>query len=133
MGPLIPSGDGLRRLFLLAALTLGAISAQTPPVSGQCGVTAVPSQVRSEGLTERMGDILISCSGSNPGAVLAGNLQVFLPVGITNRVDANNMTTDAAVLVDYGSGFVSSGVAGRISNQIIAFNGLSFTVPPSVR
>ena len=112
-------------------LSVGATYAQTSAISGQCAVTAVPTQVRAEGLTERTGDILISCSGSLPGAVLAGNLQVFLPVGISNRVDSGNVTTDAMVSVDYGSGFVPTGVAGRISNQLIAFNALNLTVPPS--
>jgi uncharacterized protein (TIGR03437 family) len=80
-----------------------------------------------------MGDILLQCSGSNPGAVLSGNLSVFLPVSITNRVDSNssNLTHDAILSVDFGSGFVPTGIAGQIANQIIAFNGLSITVPSS--
>ncbi len=78
-----------------------------------------------------MGDILLQCSGSNPGAVLSGNLTIFLPVSITNRVDANNQTQDAVLFVDYGSGFVPSGIAGQVAGGSIAFNGISFTVPPS--
>jgi uncharacterized protein (TIGR03437 family) len=96
-------------------------------------VSAVPTQVRAEGLTERMGDIILQCSGSNPGAVLAGNLSVFLPISITNRVDSTstNLTHDVILSVDYGLGPVPTGIAGLISNQIIAFNGLSITVPSS--
>ncbi len=79
-----------------------------------------------------MGDIILQCSGSNPGAVLAGNLSVVLPISITNRVDANsNLTHDAILSVDYGVGPVPTGIAGQISGQIIAFNGLSITVPQS--
>ena len=80
-----------------------------------------------------MGDIILQCSGSNPGAVLSGNLSVYLPVSITNRLDSesNNLTHEAVVSVDYGSGFVPTGIAGQITNQIIAFNGLNVTVPPS--
>ncbi|HEY2012674.1 MAG TPA: hypothetical protein VGH38_04190 [Bryobacteraceae bacterium] len=92
----------------------------------------MPTQVRSEGITERMGDIILQCSGSNPGAVLSGNLSVFLPVSITNRLDSNsNLTHDAVLSVDYGGGFVPTGVNGQITNQLIAFNGLSLTVPSS--
>ncbi len=131
MGPLIPSGERLRRLLTLIILSACATYAQTPAVSGRCAATAVPNQVRVEGLTEQMGDILLSCSGSNPGSVLAGNLSVFLPVSITNRIDANNQTQDAVLSVDYGNGFVPTGIAGTVSGQIIAFNGISFTVPPS--
>ena len=133
MGPLIPSGDRLRRLLTLLTLTISAAYTQTLPVSGRCAVTAVPTQVRAEGLTERMGDIILQCSGSNPGAVLTGNLSVFLPVTVTNRLDANstNLTHDAVLSADYGSGFVPTGIAGQITNQSITFNGISLTIPPS--
>ena len=129
----MPSGNRLLFLLTLLVSTIASVYAQTLPVSGRCAVSAVPSQVRAEGLTERMGDIVLQCSGSNPGAVLSGNLSIFLPVSITNRVDSNssNLTHDAILSVDFGSGFVPTGIAGQISNQIIAFNGLSITVPSS--
>jgi len=59
-----------------------------------------------------------------PGSV-SGNLSIFLPVSITNRVDSNSviLTHDAILSVDFGSGFVPTGIAGQIANQIIAFNG----------
>jgi uncharacterized protein (TIGR03437 family) len=94
-------------------------------------VSGVPLPVRAEGLTERMGDIVLQCSGSNPGAVLTGNFTIFLPVNVTNRVDSNNQTSDAVLSVDYGSGFVPSGISGWVAGGSIAFNGVSFTVPPS--
>ena len=133
MVDLIRSGDRLLRLLTLLTLVIYATYAQTLPVSGRCAVSSVPVQVRSEGITERMGDIILQCSGSNPGAVLSGNLSVYLPVSITNRLDSDstNLTHEAVVSVDYGSGFVPTGIAGQITNQIIAFNGLNITVPPS--
>jgi uncharacterized protein (TIGR03437 family) len=123
----------LLSLVVFQILAVGSLYSQTLPVSGRCAVSSVPSQVRAEGLTERMGDILLQCSGSNPGAVLSGNLSIFLPVSITNRVDSSSssLTHDAILSVDFGSGFVPTGIAGQIANQIIAFNGLSFTVPSS--
>ncbi len=58
MGPLnFRFTAGLSRLLALASLGICAIYAQPSTVSGSCVVTAVPSQVRSEGITERMGDI----------------------------------------------------------------------------
>jgi len=86
--------------------------------------------VRAEGLTERLGDILMDCSGSTPGAVFSGNLTVFLPVPITNRVDSNNQTLDAVLFVNYGSVDVPS-ATGLVTGGSIAFNGISFTVPSS--
>jgi uncharacterized protein (TIGR03437 family) len=94
--------------------------------------SGVPLQVRAEGLTERIGDILLQCSGSTPGAALSGNLTVSLPgVNITNRVDFNNQTQDTVLFVDYGSGFVPTGIAGLVTAGSIAFNGVSFIVPSS--
>src|ERR1700754_1396353 len=133
MGPFLRSVTGSRisRLFALLSISICATYSQTQPVSGSCVVTAVPSQVRSEGITERMGDIVLECTGSNPGAVLAGNFSVALPIGVTNRIDAANRTVDAVFSVDYGSGFVPTGIPGQISGNIIAFNGISVTIPPS--
>jgi uncharacterized protein (TIGR03437 family) len=91
--------------------------------------SGVPLQVRAEGLTERIGDILLQCSGS-PGATLSGNLTIFLAASITNRVDSNNQTLDTVLFVDYGSGPVPNGT-GQVAGGSIAFNGISFIVPPS--
>src|ERR1035437_4064677 len=101
MEPYTPSGKRAISLVALFALVIGTAFAQTQPVGGSCRVSGVPLQVRAEGLTERMGDIQLQCSGSNPGAVLAGNFTIFLPVSITNRVDSNNYTSDAVLWVDY--------------------------------
>jgi len=131
MGPLITRGERLWRLFAIVTLAVCATYAQTSPVSGQCAVSSVPSQVRSEGLTERMGDILLQCSGSNPGAVLTGNLSVFLPVNVTNRIDSNNNATDAVLSADLGAGPVPLPVQAQVSNQSIAISGLNVTVPAS--
>jgi uncharacterized protein (TIGR03437 family) len=94
-------------------------------------VSAVPTQVRAEGLAERTGDILLQCSGSNPGAVLTGNLSVFLPVAVTNRVNSSGQTTDAAIFADLGSGPVPLPISGQISGSSITFPGLNLTVPAS--
>src|SRR5579883_2966770 len=131
MGPLIIRGKRPWRLFAFVSLTICATYAQTPPVSGTCAVTAVPTQVRSEGLAERVGDILLQCSGSNPGAVLTGNLSVFLPVAVTNRVNSNNQTTDAVISADLGGGLVPLPVSGQVNGVSVTFGPLSLTVPAS--
>src|ERR1700674_3699680 len=131
MGLLIRIGE--RALILVALLTLiiSATYAQTLPISGHCVTTAVPPQVRSEGLTERMGDIVLQCSGSIPGAVGTGNFTVYLPVGVTNRIDSNGFATDAVFSIDYGLGFTPSPVRGLVNGNNISFNGVSLTVPAS--
>jgi uncharacterized protein (TIGR03437 family) len=87
--------------------------------------------VRAEGLTERLGDILLQCSGAVPGAVFSGNFTLFFPVSVTNRVDGNNLTRDATVFVDLGSGEVPTGIAGQVSGNSISFNGIAYAAPPS--
>lgn len=131
MGPLITRGKRPWRLLFLVTLATCATYAQTPSAFGTCAVTSVPTQVRSEGLAERLGDINLQCSGSTPGAVLTGNLSVALPVAITNRVNDNSQTTDAVLSADFGSGPVALPIAGQVSGNIVAFQGLNLTVPAS--
>jgi uncharacterized protein (TIGR03437 family) len=128
---LIPNGKRLSLSLAAISLSICATYAQSPVSSGQCTVSSVPSQVRAEGLTERLGNIIFQCSNYPASAVVSGNLTVFLPVAITNRIDANNNALDAVLLVDSGSGFTPTGIAGKIAGNNIAFQGLSVTVPAS--
>ena len=62
---------------------------------------------------------------------MSGNVTISLQyVNITNRVDTNNQTQDTVLFVDYGSGFVPTRT-GLVTGGSIAFNGVSFIVPPS--
>src|SRR5881275_51521 len=106
MGPLTRTGKQVFLVFLFLGITISATYAQAPPFTGQCSATSVPVPVRTEGLTERLGDIQIQCSGSNPGSVLAGNLTVALPVSVTNRIGSNNLVSDPLLSADFGTGFV---------------------------
>src|SRR5664280_687340 len=115
----------------LLPISICAAFAQLPSSTARCQVSTSPVQVRAEGLTERVGDIVLQCSGSVPGTVFSGNFTLFLPVGVTNRVDANNQTRDAVVSVDLGSGPVPTAIAGQVSGSSITFNGISYTVPAS--
>jgi uncharacterized protein (TIGR03437 family) len=118
------------RPFALLPLIIHAVYAQTT-LPSQCVVSSVPVQVRAEGLAERLGDIDLQCSNANPGAVLSGNLTLYLPASVSNRVDSNGMAADAVLLVDYGSGFTPTGITGQVGNGTIAFNGFSATAPAS--
>jgi uncharacterized protein (TIGR03437 family) len=118
-------------LYLLSSgiFFLNATHAQTSTSNGQCQATSTPAQVRAEGITERVGDIALLCSGGAAGAALSANLTVFLPVSITNRVDSSNLTHDVSLALDLGGGFVPTGAAGLISANSVAFNGISLTIP----
>jgi uncharacterized protein (TIGR03437 family) len=130
MGPLIRSGERFLVFVALLVVSIGATYAQSQPAAN-CVVSAVPAQVRSEGLTERMGDLLLQCSSSIPGVVITGNYTLTLPVSVTNRIGSNNLTTDTVLYVDYGLGFTPVPVPGLVNGNSIAFNGVSITVPAS--
>lgn len=123
MGPFF---DRLPGLFGLLTLSLHIASAQQKPVT--CVVSAVPPTVHSEGLAERLGDIVLKCSGT-PGTAVTANLSVLLPVSVTNRIDAGGYSTDATLTIDTGAGPVPSGIPGLVTNQSITFHGFNFTVP----
>jgi uncharacterized protein (TIGR03437 family) len=131
MGPLTRTGKRLWLLFTVLSITISATYAQTSPAAGRCAVTSVPAQARAEGLTELLGDILIQCSGSTPGAVLTGNLTVALPVSVTNRVDSANLATASVVFADLGTGFTPLPNPAQIVNNLVVVNGLNITVPAS--
>ncbi len=126
---LIPTGKRAIFHVLLLQFCLGVTFAQQPSSTARCQVSTSPVPVRAEGLTERLGDIILQCSGSNPGTVFSGNLTLFLPVSVTNRVDTNNQTRDAMVSVDLGGGFVPTAIAGQVSANSISFNGISYPAP----
>src|SRR4051794_30071237 len=102
MGPLIRIGSRALAHVSVIVLAVCSASAQNSPFNGRCQTSSDPLQVRAEGLAERMGDIQLTCSGSAPGTVFTGNLSLFFPVSVTNRVDALNLTRDAAIFIDIG-------------------------------
>ena len=114
--------------LFLARGAFGPASAQTILT---CNSTAVPPIVRSEGLTERVGDVVFNCSGGMPGAAITGNLSIFLSVNITNRVAASTVT-DVVFTLDNGSGPQPVSVPGTITGpSSLVYNGVSFTLSPT--
>src|ERR1035438_4891427 len=131
MGSITTFGKRTTLCVCLLQLSISAAFSQTPSSLARCHVTSSPLPVRAEGLTERLGDLVLQCSGAVPGTVFSGNLTLSFPVTVTNRVDANNQTRDAMVSVDLGGGEVPTGIAGQVSGNSISFNGISYTAPPS--
>jgi hypothetical protein len=71
--------------------------------------TAVPPQLRSEGLTELTGDIVLNCSGGIAGpTVQQANVTVFLNTTVTSRLLGSS--SEAMLLIDQpGPGTVTAG------------------------
>jgi len=130
MGPHTLIGKLALGVIVSLLLTVEIGYAQSAGPSANCATSAVTKQVRAEGVTEPVGNIILQCSSSTPGATINGNYTVYLPVDVTNRVNANNLTTDAMLSVDYGLGYVAvPGVFGQVNGHSITFNGVSLTVP----
>ncbi len=80
---------------LLISLILSMAQAQSSQAS--CQISTQSPFLRAEGLTEVLGDVVLSCSGFSPGAVTNGNFSVFLPVNATNRIDANGFSSQVTL------------------------------------
>ncbi|HOQ47100.1 MAG TPA: hypothetical protein PK157_17410, partial [Bryobacteraceae bacterium] len=94
-----------RKWFLvLAVLALVALpaSAQAPFTC-----TATPGStptIRDAGLTELVGDVVLTCSGGVPNETITTNFQIFMsPTQVTNRVkkgEASECPTDIPCVTD---------------------------------
>src|SRR5437773_2256887 len=74
-----------------------------------CAVNvSVPNTLRSEGMTELLGDIVIQCTGGNPlvpgSAIPTANITVSLTTGVTSRLIPTGTnptnTSEALLLID---------------------------------
>src|SRR6185437_3468906 len=130
MGLHIPSG---KFFGLSLAFTTASLFAQAPQgFTGSCTVSAVPTQIRSEGLTELTGDILFQCTAPSGAQALTGALTLFYPVQVTNRIDSNGNAADAQLLVSAGGGyFTSTGISGKIQGGNLTFLGLNVPISPN--
>jgi uncharacterized protein (TIGR03437 family) len=119
----------MRISSLLTVLMVSSVYAVANAAPLNCNVTGVAVQVRTEGLTEQLGDIVLSCTGGTPGATVSGNLSVSLPVAVTNRLSAGNVV-DATLTVSTGTGPVSTGATPVLQGtNAVGFNGITFTLP----
>lgn len=96
--------DFRKLLLAFAAVTLlaGIASAQvTPPIT--CSTTAQPLTVRTEGLAEQTGDVVISCTGGQAPALGTQlpqvNISLTLSTNITSRL-LNDPITEALLFID---------------------------------
>jgi hypothetical protein len=108
--------DFRRIVLVLAVLSLCAGIAGAQALT--CNATTVPTQLRSEGITELMGDILLTCTGgvsTAPGSVIPqANFVVYTNTTVTSRLLVGS-ASEALLLIDEpGSGLASYGAAQPI-------------------
>ncbi len=90
-----------RNFCMPVLLLLGAGSIMAQPAV--CVTSATPPLVRAEGLTERIGDILLACTGTT-GNTLNANVTVGLNTNLTNRVSTSSTVTGVVFTIDSGLG-----------------------------
>ncbi len=87
----------------LASAQVNVGSAQVGPL--QCTATvAVPPQLRAEGMTELIGDIVLTCTGGSaltPGTTIpTANITVSLGTNVTSRLLGSGGASEALMLID---------------------------------
>ncbi|HWR50890.1 MAG TPA: hypothetical protein VN428_07265, partial [Bryobacteraceae bacterium] len=117
----------MRNLGRLLAIAIAAAALPLGEAAVLCRAAGAPTPVRSEGLTELAGAILLSCTGA-PGERVNTNLTIFLSVNVTNRTTAEG-AVDAKLSVD---GVPVAGVTPIAAGaNAVAFNGVSIQTPES--
>ncbi len=91
---------GKLMLALLAGVLLFAGVSSAAPYA--CNATAVPTLVRSEGIAEMMGDILLRCDGEVPVDGILANIRLRLTTNITSNPSGGNTRLEAALILDEG-------------------------------
>ncbi|HZO56696.1 MAG TPA: hypothetical protein VFB63_28560 [Bryobacteraceae bacterium] len=117
---------------VLFALAVGTLPAKGySAISGLiCNSTAVQAQLRAEGITERLGDIVFNCQGDVPGGDAGASFSVFVNAPVTNRLDDAGFT-DATISVAGPAGPIPTAARGRlIGSNAVIFENLAFTLPP---
>ena len=87
-------------VLAIVAFLLGTATTASAQATGQplvCNTNAgVPPLVRAEGYTELVGDVVLVCTGGNPGQALTANLQLFLNTNITSRLVGSGTSVSVA-------------------------------------
>ena len=118
----------------LAVTLLTAVMPANAQVVPQitCDATAEPLQIRSEGLSERLGEIVLTCTGPSTGTV-STTLTLALSHSIANKLSGESVL-DAQVRVETATGFQTPITTGLLISRTVVFLGpFSFAMPASGR
>jgi uncharacterized protein (TIGR03437 family) len=96
-----------------------------------CVPTTSLPLVRAEGITERIGNVVLSCSGA-PNGSLTANFTVALNTNVTNQISSGNSLTGIVFTIDSGAGPQPVLIQPLLSGQnAVFYNGV--TVPFSAQ
>lgn len=92
------------RKLLLAFAAVALLVVFMAPANAQpsftCNATSNPVQSRAEGLTELMGDIVLSCTGGTPTAIGAAVPQTNFVIGLNTNITSRLFTVGSASGID---------------------------------
>lgn len=123
--------DFRRMFFALAVVMLMFTTVASAQLPYSCSATAVPTLVRSEGIAEQTGDILLTCSNITsgngvPALGIIANIRVRLNTNITSNVldEGPPVVTDSILILDELTarpriGYTSTGPFVQAVNQTI--------------
>ncbi|HZT29964.1 MAG TPA: hypothetical protein VFA33_08785 [Bryobacteraceae bacterium] len=122
--------DFRRWIPALAVLVLliGLTSTASAQIALTCNATVVPPALRAEGLTELVGDIVLSCTGGTPqpaGVLPTANISVFLNAPVTSRLSGSGVTNGAETLliIDDPATAQQNGCVGALGGSTCLQNG----------
>lgn len=111
--------------ILLGWLAVRTAAAQ--PFS--CNTSAVPRQVRAEGLTELVGDMTLTCTGGVAAQSLTANLAIVANTNITSKILSNDRS-EALLTIGHPPYTPATLYQGQMSgNNSVVFSGVSITMP----
>jgi len=112
----------LAAAFALVVFRAVPLDAQGPLT---CNVLSVPTQLRSEGLTELVGDLVLTCSGGAPTPagkpIPQANIAVYLNTNVTSRILSNG-ASEALLLID-DPVYPTQQLCPNIGGCVVAGNG----------
>ncbi|MGJ5820343.1 IPT/TIG domain-containing protein [Paludibaculum fermentans] len=114
-----------RSLCLLVFLCLLMLPVQA---ATQCALTATPLLVASEGLTEQIGDILLSCYGGVPLGTIKGSLQISVSRRISNAIDDSGYVQGVTFALQTPGGYTNLPITVRPLDTSILIENFQFNM-----
>jgi uncharacterized protein (TIGR03437 family) len=95
-----------------------------------CFISSTPYLVATEGLSELMSPVSLSCSGGTAGTTVSSDIFLTLNTNITNRVSPTSQPSNITVTADTGSGPALLPVTPQFSgNNTVIINQVQYVVP----
>jgi uncharacterized protein (TIGR03437 family) len=124
-----------RLLFVSISLLMAAAALPVAAAPLTCAPSGQPILVHGEGITERTGDLVFTCSGGIPNATVSiNNVSISLNVNITNRLASASSDDLVGIILtaDNGTGPVTISSQPTLTGQAsLTFNNLTFTLSPT--